>query len=27
VLDIIRGTTTAAQAARSYDLAIAEIEE
>ena len=27
VLDIIRGTTTAAQAARSYDLTIAEIEE
>lgn len=27
VLDIIRGTTTAAQAARSYDLTISEIEE
>ena len=27
VLDIIRGTTTAAQASRSYDLTIAEIEE
>lgn len=27
VLDIIRGTTTAAQAARTYDLTIAEIED
>lgn len=27
VLDIIRGITTAAQASRSYDLTIAEIEE
>lgn len=27
VLDIIRGNTTAAQASRSYDLMISEIEE